>query len=167
MEMQSTMPIGFVDSTVHIFTIRFTGTAGIMIPTYTIHFITLHGIRLITAGAGVAAGIRPTTAGAGVIHLITATGTSHIMADFTEVITVDTLIITVGMAPEITGMPIQRITVTDKGVQPEPMYFTEMTMAEEPQFQVCGHQPLPQKAQEQEMLAGQLKMQLPAEIPPA
>jgi hypothetical protein len=135
MEMQSTMPIGFVDSTVHIFTIRFTGTAGIMIPTYTIHFITLHGIRLISAGAGVAAGIRPTTAGAGVIHLITATGTSHIMADFTEVITVDTHTI-IGMAMETTGISIQKTTVmASVGRQAPACFQAAMTDAEVPPHQ--------------------------------
>jgi hypothetical protein len=164
--MRWTMLTGFADSTVRIFMIRFTGTAGIMIHIYTIHFIIPPGIHPITAGAGEAAGIRLIPAGAGVIHPITAIGTTPITEVFMVDITEDTLIITVGMDPEITGMPIQRITVTDKGVQPEPMYFTEMTMAEEPQLQVCGHQPPPQKAQEQGMLADHLKMQLPAEIPP-
>lgn len=126
------MLTGFADSTVRIFTIRFTGTAGIMIHIYTIHFIIPPGIRLITAGAGVAAGIRLIPAGAGVIHLITATGISHIMADFTEVITVDTHTIT-GMAMETTGISIQKTTVMASAGQQAPACFqAAMTDAEVP-----------------------------------
>ena len=127
-----------------IFTIRFTGIAGIMIHIYTIHFITPRGIRLIIAGAGEAIGIHPITVGDGVIHPITAIGTGLIMPVSMEDITADTLILT-GMDMEATGILIQKITVTGKDVQPDPVYFMVMMKEEEPLPLVYGHQPQPPK----------------------
>lgn len=161
------MPTVFADSTVRIFTILSIGTVGIMIHIYTIHFIIPHGIRRITVGAGEAAGILLTLVGAGVIHPITVIGTTHITEDFMVDITEDTLIITAGMVPEITGMPIRKTTVTDKEGQPEQTCFAVATAEEGLQLQKCVHPTVqlkvPATVQPQGLqitVAGQLRVQV-------
>lgn len=115
-------------STVRIFTILFTGTAGITTHSITIRFsmirfIILHGILHTTAGAGDTAGIHPITAGAGGIHPIIVTGTGLIMAIMAGVIPT-----TRGM--EADGMQIRIITGTDKEGQPERMCFAAAIVEE-------------------------------------
>lgn len=128
-----------------IFTIRFTGIAGITTLSSMIRFIIPHGIRPIIAGDGEATGIHPIIAGDGDIHLITVTGTGHIMAGSTGVIMADILTIA-GMDTGIADILIQKITATDKDVQPDPVFFTVMRMEEEQLPLVYGQQPQPPKA---------------------
>jgi hypothetical protein len=162
MVMQLTTLTGSDDSTVRIFTILSIGTVGIMIHSTTIRFIIPHIILLTIAGAGVVDGIHPITVGVGVIHLITVTGIVHIMEDTME----DTPIITVGMVTEIVGMPIPKITVTDREGPPERTFFVVTTATAELLLQVYVHQPaqlkVPAKEQPQglqTMVADQLQVQ--------
>jgi hypothetical protein len=130
-------------STVRIFTILSIGTAGITTRFTTILFIIPHIILHTIAGVGEVIGIRPTIAGDGVIHLITATGTGHIMLVYTADIMADIPIMT-GMDTAAADILIQKITVTDNGVQPELMCFMVMTTCEGQALQESGHLlPLP------------------------
>lgn len=101
---------------VHLFTIHFTGTAGIMI---LITMVTHHGIlpdgHSHGDGDGITVGIHLTAAGAGagVIHLtmhgdilITVPGTEATM----EVIIMDTITDITEVITTVSGMPIQTIT---------------------------------------------------------
>lgn len=138
--MASIMPIEFAGSTVRIFTIRFTGTAGITTHFITIRFIIPHGIHPTTVGDGVTAGIHPIIAWDGAIRPITATGTVH-----TILLMAGAILITPGTDQEEDGMPIQIITVTDREGQPEQMYCAATTVAaEHPHLQFVHQQQPPE-----------------------
>ncbi len=124
----------FAGSTVRIFMIRFTGTAGtmtlIMIP-FTIHHGTPQHGRIPGTGDGDTAGTHPIVAGDMAIHPITVTGTDLItewvIPTTIHGITADIIQATTVVTTTADGMPILITTGTGKEEQPEPMYVTEIT----------------------------------------
>ena len=140
--MKLTLHIAFEDFTVLIFTIRFTGIAGIMILIFMIPTIILHGIirhgHMPGTGAGDTTGIHLTIVGVGVILRITVTGTGLII-----LITAGDILTIHGM--EAVGMPTRKITVTGRGDQPVPVYCAVTMVDAEHQLQQYVHRPVQQK----------------------
>jgi hypothetical protein len=123
------------DSTALLFTILFTGIAGITILMFMIlitHGIHLHGqCRGTGDGDTVGTHLIPITVMDTVIHLITATGTG-LITDGVILTTVHGMVMEVVIMEVITtvaGMPILKITVMEEGLQVRPMYDTETEQA--------------------------------------
>lgn len=141
-----TMHTESADSTVHISTTLFTGTAGIMIRFITIPSITPHGIIHHTDGAWDGTGIHHTTAG---IPRITAHGTVHITPMPGAIRIPTTVMVSAGVIRAITGMVTHGITtvkiiVTGREDPPAQVFYPEPKEAAELLPQQSVHLPAQQ-----------------------
>lgn len=125
METPSIIQPAFGGSTVRIFTIHFTGIAGIMILMFMTHIILGTHLHLPGVGDGEIAGTHliHITAGDTVIHLTTVTGTDLTMADGVIPIIVHGtgMVDTTEVITTVVGMPILITIVTAEGLPVQPM----------------------------------------------